>query len=110
MENPYGEPLWRTPTEARKLTRVRSGGPQRTEENWALWALAAFSVCGALVPIYRQHGLRIFCLTLWLLAVGSAVVFAAAWIVEQPLLGGTGMLLICAGSITACRMAMKDQH
>ena len=58
----------------------------------------------------RQHGPVIFCLTLWLLAIGSLVVFAAAWVVEQPLLGGTAMFVICAGSIAACRLAMKDQH
>ena len=26
------------------------------EESWALWLLAALSVVGALVPIYRTHG------------------------------------------------------
>eukprot|EP01052_Picozoa_sp_SAG31_P014966 SAG31_NODE_947_length_10828_cov_3.713953_11_plen_338_part_00 len=82
----------------------------RAEEQWALWVLAAVSVLGALVPVYRQHGPVIFCLTLWLLAVGSAVVFATAWIVEQPLLGGSAMLAICGGAITARRIAMKDEH
>lgn len=57
------------------------------EEHYALWVMSAIAVTGVLVPLYRRHGIAVFCLSLWVLAVCVVSIFTISWAIHSPRAG-----------------------
>jgi hypothetical protein len=57
------------------------------EEHYALWVMSAIAVTGVLVPLYRRHGIAVFCLSIWVLVVCVVSIFTISWAIHSPRAG-----------------------
>ena len=57
------------------------------EEHYALIAMSVFATVGTLVPLYRRHGIAVFCLSIWVLTVCVVVIFTISWAIQSPMRG-----------------------
>jgi hypothetical protein len=57
------------------------------EEHYALWVMSAIATVGTLVPLYRRHGIAVFCLSIWVLVVCVVTIFTISWAIHSPTAG-----------------------